>query len=133
MEKTGQRSNTPVSARETIKESRRKFLRNSFVTGGTAASIGALGFPSIVSAQVDQLQPRRIPTSGGRKTVGKANHWYVPASDKTIHWGYFSKNLKPVVEVESGDFVTIEALTHQAGDDYERMIKGDPGAESAYY
>ena len=50
-----------------------------------------------------------------------------------MHWGYFSKNLKPLVEVESGDFVTIETLTHHANDDAERMVKGDPGAESVFY
>jgi acetamidase/formamidase len=40
--------------------------------------------------------------------------------------------LKPQVEVESGDYLTIETLTHQAGDDVERMVQGDPGAESVY-
>ena len=50
-----------------------------------------------------------------------------------MHWGYFSKSLKPVVEVDSGDFVTIETLTHHANDDAERMVKGDPGAESVFY
>jgi hypothetical protein len=49
-----------------------------------------------------------------------------------VHWGYFSKKLKPQVEIDPGDFVTIEALTHHAGDDWDRMIKGDPGAESVY-
>ena len=49
-----------------------------------------------------------------------------------MHWGYFSKNLKPLVEVESGDFVTLETLTHHAADDLERMVKFDPGAESVY-
>lgn len=57
----------------------------------------------------------------------------MPASDKTVHWGYFSRSLKPLVEVESGDFVTIEALTHHANDDAERMVKGDPGLESVFY
>ncbi len=57
----------------------------------------------------------------------------MPATDRTVHWGYFSKSLKPVVEVDSGDFVTIEVLTHHANDDSERMIKGDPGAESVFY
>ena len=64
---------------------------------------------------------------------GTKNHYYVPATDKTVHWGYFSKSLKPLVEVDSGDFVTIEVLTHHANDDAERMIKGDPGAESVFY
>ena len=40
--------------------------------------------------------------------------------------------LKPLIELDSGDYVTIEALTHHAYDDYERMIKGDPGAESVF-
>ncbi len=57
----------------------------------------------------------------------------MPASDKTVHWGYFSKNLRPVIEISSGDHVTVECLTHCASDDYERMIKGDPGAESVFY
>jgi acetamidase/formamidase len=34
--------------------------------------------------------------------------------------------------VDSGDYITIETLTHQASDDAERMIEGDPGAESVY-
>ena len=52
--------------------------------------------------------------------------------DKTVHWGYFSRSLKPLVEIDSGDLVTIETLTHHACDDYDRMISGDPGAESVY-
>ena len=35
--------------------------------------------------------------------------------------------------MSSGDFVTIEVLTHHANDDAERMVKGDPGAESVFY
>jgi acetamidase/formamidase len=50
-----------------------------------------------------------------------------------VHWGYFSKLLKPQVEVSSGDFVTIEVLTHHANDDAERMVKGDAGAESVFF
>jgi acetamidase/formamidase len=38
-----------------------------------------------------------------------------------------------VVEVVSGDFVTIETVTHHANDDAERMVKGDPGVESIFY
>jgi acetamidase/formamidase len=56
----------------------------------------------------------------------------LPVNADTVHWGYFSKNLRPQLELESGDTVTIETLTHQASDDHERMIAGDPGAESVY-
>ncbi len=65
--------------------------------------------------------------------VGRGvRHHHLPASPETIHWGYFSRGLKPAIEVESGDYVTIETLTHHAYDDYERMIEGDPGAESVF-
>jgi acetamidase/formamidase len=66
------------------------------------------------------------------KPVASARQHYLPANSGTVHWGYFSKNLEPQLEVSSGDIVTIETLTHQASDDHERMIAGDPGAESVY-
>ena len=59
-------------------------------------------------------------------------HYLLPVSPKTVHWGYFSKVVTPALAVKSGDRVTIETLTHHAGDDYERMIAGDPGAESVF-
>ena len=63
----------------------------------------------------------------------RKNHYFIPATYKTVHWGYFSKLLKPLIELDSGDYVnTIEALTRHAYDDYERMIKEDPGAESVF-
>ena len=67
-----------------------------------------------------------------RGRPGRPAYHYLPATADTVHWGYFSKLLKPLLEVDSGDFVTIEALTHHANDDSERMIKGDPGAESVF-
>lgn len=60
-------------------------------------------------------------------------HHHLPASPQTVHWGYFSRALKPVLQVRSGDFVTIETLTHHANDDPERMVQGDPAAESVYH
>ena len=64
--------------------------------------------------------------------AGQPTYHYLPANADTVHWGYFSKLLKPQLEVDSGDYVTIEAVTHHAGDDTERMVKGDPGVESIY-
>jgi acetamidase/formamidase len=97
--------------------SRRNFVQGSLIG---AAALGALTAPSLAHAQ----------TTVGRSTL---NHYHVPANDKTVHWGYFSKKLAPVIEVVSGDFVTIEAITHHAYDDHERMIKGDPGVEAIFY
>jgi acetamidase/formamidase len=69
---------------------------------------------------------------GVAKPVASFRQHYLPANADTVHWGFFSKNLEPLLEVDSGDVITIETLTHQASDDHERMIAGDPGAESVY-
>src|SRR6185369_2274314 len=82
---------------------RRDFLKGTLLAGAAAVTAAAMTAPAA------------------------RNHYYVPANDKTVHWGYFSKLLKPLVEINSGDFVTIESLTHHANDDAERMITGDPG------
>jgi acetamidase/formamidase len=97
--------------------SRRSFIQGALASGAALSSIGAA---SLAHAQ--------SPTT--RSTI---NHYHIAATAETVHWGYFSKSLKPLVEVESGDFVTLETLTHHAADDLERMVKGDSGAESVYY
>ena len=99
---------------EDMARERRAFLASRFAAKGGAAALAAGGL----------ALPKRISPA--------TRHHHLPANADTVHWGYFSKNLKPQLEVESGDFVTIETLTHQASDDHERMIKGDPGAESVY-
>src|ERR1700691_4862983 len=97
---------------------RRSFLKSAFVTGGGAAAWAASGTLS---------SPASAATSPGQPT-----YHYLPANADTVHWGYFSKLLKPQLEVDSGDYITIEALTHHSNDDAERMVKGDPGAESVF-
>jgi acetamidase/formamidase len=59
-------------------------------------------------------------------------HHTLRVTPETVHWGYFSKAVEPALVVRSGDHVTIETLTHHANDDHERMIAGDPGAESVF-
>src|SRR5215470_16744237 len=102
---------------------RRSFLKSAFVATGGAAALTAGGLPLV--------SPAAAQTTAARQ--GRPNHHYVPATAETVHWGYFSKLLKPIVEIDSGDYVTIEVLTHHANDDAERMVKGDPGAESVYH
>jgi len=103
---------------EDLDSERRSFLKSAFVAGGGAAAWAASGrLTSPASAQTKPGQP---------------TYHYLPATADTVHWGYFSKLLKPQLEVDSGDYVTIEALTHHANDDAERMIKGDAGAESVF-
>lgn len=62
-----------------------------------------------------------------------SRHHYLPANEKTVHWGFFSKSLPPVLAMRSGELVTIEAVTHHAGDDYDRMVRGDPGLERIFH
>lgn len=69
--------------------------------------------------------------AGAPGTAGR--HHHVPATAETVHWGYFSRAIPPALTVQSGDIVTIETLTQHAYDDYERMIKGDSGAESVFH
>ena len=67
-------------------------------------------------------------------TIGDhVNHHKLPVSPSTVHWGYFSKVVKPALTIKSGDRATIETLTHHANDDYERMIKDDPAAEAIFH
>ena len=65
------------------------------------------------------------PVDGGR-------HHHLAATAQTVHWGYFSRLIPPVLSIASGDIVTIETLTQHAYDDHERMISGDSGVESVF-
>lgn len=44
------------------------------------------------------------------------------ATPETIHWGYFSPEIKPALRVKSGDLIQAEAITHHAGDAPELMF-----------
>ena len=113
--------------REEFQVARRSFLRDAMVVGGGAVSAGAISGAMAPSRAFAQGAP------GARAGQGMASHYYIPASASTVLWGYFSRSAKPVVEVESGDYVTMETLTHHANDDAERMVRGDPGAESVFH
>lgn len=116
-------SHQTPEVKEEFTEARRGFMKDIFTGSAAAISLGALGVSAHAAA----------PTAGSGLREGRAMHYYVPANDKTVHWGYFSKSLKPLLELESGDFATIETLTHHANDDASRMITGDSGAESVFY
>jgi acetamidase/formamidase len=103
---------------------RRGFLKSAFATAGGIGALGAGGLSLVspaMAAAAQAQQPERT------------SHHHLPATADTVHWGYFSKSLKPKLEISPGDYVTIEALTHHANDDAERMVKGDPGAESVFH
>jgi acetamidase/formamidase len=54
----------------------------------------------------------------------------LPATPETVHWGYFDPGLEPVLTVESGDLVQVEALTHHAGDAPDLLM--DDGIERVF-
>ncbi len=109
---------TPASPAVAADPSRRNFLTGVAATG--AAALGSMTAASLAHAD----------TAMKRTTLA---HVHIGASAETVHWGYFSRSLKPLVTVKSGDFVTIETLTHHANDDALRMVQGDPGAESVFH
>ncbi|RZK98526.1 MAG: acetamidase [Methylobacterium sp.] len=106
-----------------LEPERRAFLKSGFVASGGAAALmaGGLTLPGAALAQTSAQH-------GPKRTA----HYHLPATAETVHWGYFSRSLKPQVEIDPGDYVTIETLTHHANDDAERMVTGDPGAESVF-
>ncbi|MBF8179542.1 acetamidase/formamidase family protein [Herminiimonas contaminans] len=91
------------------------------------AAIG--GKPTAGIAGLAGVTERALPS---KKAGEHVSHYYVPANNKTIHWGYFSKTMEPLLKLESGDYATIETITHHSNDDIERMVKGDAGAESIF-
>lgn len=64
--------------------------------------------------------------------VSRAHSTHLAANADNVHWGYYSRSLAPVLTVQSGAIVTIDTLTHHAGDDHARMIAGDADAESVF-
>jgi acetamidase/formamidase/AraC-like DNA-binding protein len=58
---------------------------------------------------------------------------HLSVSKDTVHWGYLSRSIPPVLRVGPEAHVVIETLTQHAYDDYERMIANDPGAESVFH
>jgi acetamidase/formamidase len=81
-------------------------------------------------ATAGQAEGKNLTKCSTNGVAGR--HHHLPASADTIHWGFFSHAIAPTLTVNSGDIVTIETLTQHAYDDYERMIKGDSGAESVF-
>lgn len=95
------------------------------------------GWPQAVSASARLRRPESKSEGGapGRtdQSIGEApRHHRLPVSAATVHWGYFSRALAPVIEIASGDTVTVETLSQHASDDPALMIAGDPGAEGVF-
>ena len=86
---------------------------------------------SAIALVPNQSSSHKVDDADDEEYVG--THYYIPANSKTVHWGYFSSLIKPILSINSGDYLTIETITQHAYDDYERMIQGDAGAESIFF
>jgi len=92
------------------------------MTGGCQLLAAALLLAvTAVRAQVSDVC--ELLESGSKElTLNKTN----------VHWGFFDNTLEPKLYVKSGDEVTIEMATHQACDDWDKMIGDDEGLRSIY-
>lgn len=72
---------------------------------------------------------RQLSTADPPTIEPRALH-RLQATPATVHWGYFSASLAPVLRIRSGDLVRIEAVTHHAGDDPDLMFDG--GVEALF-
>src|SRR5882672_10454182 len=56
------------------------------------------------------------------ETTTPGNLHDLPATPRSVHWGYFDPALAPVLIVKSGDLIRAEAITHHAGDAPDLMM-----------
>ena len=45
-----------------------------------------------------------------------ADHHTLPANSKTVHWGYWDAAREPILEIDSGDKVTIDSISGEPDD-----------------
>ena len=62
-----------------------------------------------------------------RSNLNRCGHelHHLKATVETIQWGAFDSSTKPVLTVQSGDYIEIECLTHHAGDAVDFLMDED--------
>jgi len=104
------------------KQSRRAFLTS--LGAATALGTNMIGFlrdPQAAKAQTLQVADSIRDAS---------NIHTLKATPETCFWGFFDKDLPPVLTIDSGDIVYVEALTHHAGDAPDLLM--DEGVKAVY-
>ncbi len=103
------------------KQSRRAFLASV----GAATALGlSQGFKRDPAEAKDEML-------AAADTIRDAKNLHIlKATPQTCFWGFFDKTLPPVLSVESGDIVYVEALTHHAGDAPDLLM--DAGVKAVY-
>src|SRR5215510_4010851 len=70
---------------------RRSFVKSAFAAAGGMAALGAGGI-SLVTPEMARAAAANQPA--------KRSYHHLPATSETVHWGYFSKKLKPQIEID---------------------------------
>lgn len=106
------------------------------MTGASPFVVGALLVLSLAGSQARTVNTRSLLADGcpdlTSSTTDDGSPVYIEANSETTVWGYFSDAITPVAYINSGDEISVEMVTHHAGDDYDKLIKGDPGLEDIY-
>lgn len=121
---------------------RKKFAGNHYfeapkaTRGWSVATTDAQRLRRLASQSIFEIAPSHSHL--GQRSPKEECHdapttnYHIRATPQTVHWGYFSRSLMPVLEINSGDNVTIDTLTQHAYDDYDRMIACDHDAEFVF-
>lgn len=88
--------------------------------------------PSVARDSSKAFALKNYEGPGSKSQSAAQARYHLPVNKDTVHWGYLSRSIPPKLCVGPDATITIETLTQHAFDDYDRMIKGDPGAESVF-
>jgi acetamidase/formamidase len=64
-------------------------------------------------------------------SFGETDH-FLEATIDSVTWGYYEITKPSQISMNSGETVTVEVITHHAGHDYAKMIRGDPNVEAIF-
>jgi len=73
------------------------------------------------------MEPVGVDAAAQSRMANSEEKVVLPLNAANVHWGYFSKEIDPVLTVSSGDEVIVEMATHHACDDWDKMVAGDEG------
>ena len=105
-------------------QSRRAFLASA----GAAAALGSNFAVSFLRG--DKAEAKNETLMAADMIRDAKNIHVLKATPETCFWGYFDKTQPPVLTVNPGDIVYIEALTHHAGDAPDLLM--DAGVKAVY-
>jgi len=107
------------------------------VSSEPARVFTAAGYSDLASGDGKFL--RDMPANGSlaatnrcRSITGSGVERYLPASPETANWGMYYNGLEPALVINPGDTVNWEFATHEGGNAYDWMVKGDPNMERLY-